>query len=285
MNDGNVAYLTAGRRFEVADITFWADPRHRTLDDALAEADLLVSCPDGTAEIPAELEPWVSPGLTREMQDRAASVVVRLVARRWAAIDPSIVYVENPHPPVVSRPDPSVLVAPDPHVLASVAQQGADVYRAARLQVLQQLAVTRSSTPHRPLTSVTLRDTPTPGEPAILSLSNRGDLAGNPLPQDPVVTMDPERLRLLADSHRTAFAVLSHDEVALNRPHRESREILETTIHFAAGPHAVDAVRAVFSREFLIGPDGDPRSPDPQRIEEVARMLRRSWLHYRTTVG
>ncbi|GEO88200.1 hypothetical protein AFL01nite_05270 [Aeromicrobium flavum] len=272
-----MAYITAGTAFDVPDITFWADARHRSLDEALAGADVLVSCPDATAAFPAELEPWVSPILTREDQEASATALSRLVARRWAAVDPTVVYVENPHPPAVSRPDPELLGAVDPDVLAEVASRGAGVYRATRLQLIQRLVLTRSSSPHRPLTSLTLRDVTMPaGQPAVLSLANRGDLAGNPRPKDPLVTMDPERLRLLADSHRTGFGVRSHDEVALNTPHRDDDEIVETAERFGRGPEAVDAVRLDLSRQL---------PTDPDAIDEVARRLRRSWVHYRTTVG
>ncbi|MTB87191.1 hypothetical protein H9L21_07490 [Aeromicrobium senzhongii] len=273
MHEDAVAYITAGAAFDVADITFFADSRHRSLADAVADAEVLVTCPDATAPWPAELEPWVSPTLTRRRQDDVASGRARLVARRWATIDPTVIYIENPHPRVVSHPDPTVLLSPDPDVVAEVAARGADVYRATRLELVRRLVLARGNRPMRTLTAVTLHDEVTPpDEPAVLTLGNRGDRAGNPRPLDPFVTMDPERLRLLADSHRTGFDVRSHDEIALNRSPGECEETLETAREF----DHVDAVRADLSREHLT---------DVETIEEVARRLRRSWLHYRTTAG
>jgi hypothetical protein len=277
VDEAAVAYIAAGTVFDVSDITFWADSRHRSLDDALAQAEVLVSCPDGTAALPAELAAWVPATLTRALQDEAATVLARLVARRWATVDPSVIYLENPHPPAVSRTDPEILDSPDPEVLSQVAVRGAGVYRATRLNILQRWAMTRATSPHRPLTSLTLRDVRMPADqPAILALANRGDRAGNPRPHDPVVTMDPERLRLLADSHRAGFAVRSHDEVALNHPYREDAEIVEAAERFGRGPDAIDAVRLDLSRQLPM---------DADAIDELARRLRRSWLHYRTTVG
>ncbi|MCD9152918.1 hypothetical protein [Aeromicrobium duanguangcaii] len=273
MHEDAVAYITAGAVFDVADITFYADSRHRSLDEAIADAEVLVTCPDATASWPAELEPWVSPALTRRRQDDVASGRARLVARRWATIDPTVIYVENPHPRIVSHPDPSVLVSPDPDVVAEVAARGADVYRATRLELVRRLVLARSNRPMRTLTAVTLHDEVTPrDEPAVLTLGNGGDHAGDPRPLDPFITMDPERLRLLADSHRAGFGVRSHGEIALNRSRSECEETVGTARDF----DHVDAVRADLSRAHLT---------DIETIEEVARRLRRSWLHYRTTAG
>lgn len=97
--------LPAGTKYTSADLTFYADPEHRSLDDALAEADLLVSCPHSGAAIPAELGEFLAPEFTRRLQFDFSDCSTAPVVRRWAQLDPRIVYVENPHPRMLRDPN------------------------------------------------------------------------------------------------------------------------------------------------------------------------------------
>lgn len=352
MTHGPIEFIDAGTSFDLLDITHWADRPHRSLDVAIAEADLLVTCPHAGAEIPAELAPWLAPGLSKRLQFDVADVSTRAVARRWAEIDPSIVYLENPHPRLVRDPDrprpedpadelrramAQAHTADDPvdlggieflrvpdtdadldelvQTLLTVAERGMDVYQRARTELVRRLLATRPASPNLPITTMSLHDTMNhlarrDGSvaveravadrlPDVMTLSNRGDVAGNPRSADPAVTMDPERLRVLADSFRAGFRVSSHDEVALNRPQLGGDEIISAARKFSGieiGDRraVLDSVHAEFRREYLLGeeataelgrPGTDWPETDEDRVTTVAKRLRKSWTHYRATVG
>lgn len=97
--------LPAGRTFTAEEITVYADPGHRSLDQAIAEADVLVSCPHAGARIPEELGPFLSPALTRRLQYDFTDVATDAIVRAWAASDPRIVAVLDPHPRLVRDPN------------------------------------------------------------------------------------------------------------------------------------------------------------------------------------
>lgn len=97
--------IPAGRTFTPDDIVVYADPQHRSLDDVLRDADLLVSCPHAGAAIPEELAEFLSPALTRRLQYDFTDVATAAVVRRWASQDPRVVAVINPHPRLVRDPN------------------------------------------------------------------------------------------------------------------------------------------------------------------------------------
>ncbi|TQF69396.1 N-formylglutamate amidohydrolase [Rhodococcus spelaei] len=97
--------LPAGTVFTPEDLIFYADPDRRSLDEALAEADLLVSCPHSGSAIPAELAQFLAPEFTKRLQFDFTDCSTSPIVRRWAQIDPRIVYVENPHPRMVRDPN------------------------------------------------------------------------------------------------------------------------------------------------------------------------------------
>lgn len=355
-----MTFIESGRTFGAGDIVHWSDADRRTLAEAVAEADLLVSCPHAGAEIPGELAPWIHPSLTRRLQFDFSDVTTREVVRRWARIDPSIVYVENPHPrfvrdpnrprpadpaadltealrrvrdsggdvvdlagvdairpvsfaglPVLRVPETDAGIAELVEVFLDVGRRGVDVYQSTRLDLIEQMVAARGRSPSRPVTVLSFHDTMNRTArpdgavaverrtedrlPDVVTLSNRGDAAGNPRPEDPAVTMEPERLRMLADSHRTAFRVSSHDEVALNVPYLGSDEIISVARRYAAsvGP-GVDAVQAEFRREYLLGaaaaatvmqPGTGWPAVDSAHLDRIADRCRRAWHHYRATLG
>lgn len=98
-------FLPAGTTFTAADITFYAAHEHRSVDDAIATADLLISCPHSGAAIPAELRPFLVPEFSRRLQHDYTDCSTAPIARRWAELDPSVIYVENPHPRLVRDPN------------------------------------------------------------------------------------------------------------------------------------------------------------------------------------
>ena len=107
-------FLPAGTRFSADDLIFYADRDRRSLDEALAEADVLVGGPHGAARLPAEIEPFLVPTFTERLQLDFTDVSTSPVTRRWAEVDRGIVYVECPHPRVVrdaNRPRPEDLEA------------------------------------------------------------------------------------------------------------------------------------------------------------------------------
>lgn len=97
--------IPAGTVFEPRDIIHYADPERRSLADALADADVLVSTPHSGAAIPEEIAEFLSPALTRRLQYDFSDVATASVVRRWAEIDPRIVAVINPHPRLIRDPN------------------------------------------------------------------------------------------------------------------------------------------------------------------------------------
>ncbi|WP_418057457.1 N-formylglutamate amidohydrolase [Pimelobacter simplex] len=360
----DLLFLPDGASFEAADIVFYADRDRRSLDEALAEADLLVSCPHAGSAIPGELRPYLAPGFTRRLQLDYTDCTTAAIVRRWAELDPSIVYVENPHPRLVrdpnrARPDdlaatlaealrrvrdagpfqpvdltgvdairpvtfsffPMLAVPEDDAGIARLVDafvdagsRGVDVYQRTRSELIERMAAStiagRSAS--RRFTTLSFHDTmnctttrdgavrveraPADRLPRVVALSNRGDAHGDPT-ADGTVTMAPERIRLLAQAHRSGFAVASPDDVLLNQPYLGSQEIISAGARFRelgdeAGRAGVtlDAVQAEFLRELLLGaagtahisaPGDDWPKPDPQHVDRIARACAASWAGYR----
>lgn len=114
MSATHLDFLPEGTVFTPEQITFYASPERRTLEDAIREADVLVSCPHSGARIPAEVAPFLAPEFTKRLQYDFTDVATSAICRRWAEIDPRIVYVENPHPRLVR--DPNRAKPADPRV-------------------------------------------------------------------------------------------------------------------------------------------------------------------------
>lgn len=97
--------IPRGTVFAPQHITHYADAEHRTLEQAIDEADVLVTTPHSGAAIPEELAEFLSPALTRRLQYDYSDVATASIVRRWAEIDPRIVAVINPHPRLIRDPN------------------------------------------------------------------------------------------------------------------------------------------------------------------------------------
>lgn len=114
MQANGPTWIPAGTRFGEDDFVYYRDKGVRPVGDVLAEIDLIVTGPHGSAAFPEELAPFVDDRLTTRLQFDFTDVSTSPIGRRWAAIDPHVIYVENPHPRAVrdaNRPRPADLGA------------------------------------------------------------------------------------------------------------------------------------------------------------------------------
>ncbi len=114
MDIAHIDWIPPGTRFGVDEMAFFVGHGERDIDDALADVDLVVTGPHASAAMPAELQPFVDVRFTRRLQYDFTDVSTSPVARRWAQIDPHVLYIEDPHPRAVrdaNRPRPVDLVA------------------------------------------------------------------------------------------------------------------------------------------------------------------------------
>ena len=105
MSASTLDLIPRGTVFTPEEITHYADPDTRSLEEAIADADLLVTTPHSGAAIPEELAEFLSPALTRRLQYDYSDVATAAIVRRWAEIDPRIVAVINPHPRLIRDPN------------------------------------------------------------------------------------------------------------------------------------------------------------------------------------
>ncbi|MEN9646463.1 MAG: hypothetical protein RL238_3132 [Actinomycetota bacterium] len=107
-------WIGPGTRFGVDEMVFFRGKGTVPFDDVLERIDLVISGPHATAAFPAELQPFVDPSLTQRLQYDFSDWSTSPVARRWAAVDPHVLYIEDPHPRAVrdaNRPRPTDLLA------------------------------------------------------------------------------------------------------------------------------------------------------------------------------
>jgi hypothetical protein len=105
MSGSDLDLIPAGTTFTPEQITHYADADTRSLEQAVLDADVLVSAPHAGAAIPAEVAGFLSPALTRRLQYDFSDVSTAAVVVRWAEIDPRIVAVVNPHPRLIRDPN------------------------------------------------------------------------------------------------------------------------------------------------------------------------------------
>src|SRR5437868_6505371 len=102
---GAPVLIPAGKTFTPDEITFFKDKGTRTLEQAIAEAEVLVSCPHSGSAVPEELAEFLAPEFTQRLQSDYSDRATGPVARAWAHLDPRIIYVENPHPRLLRDPN------------------------------------------------------------------------------------------------------------------------------------------------------------------------------------
>lgn len=103
---GAPVLIPAGTTFTPEDITFFQGmDSGRTLEQAIEEADVVVACPHSGDAIPAELAKFLAPEFTHRLQFDYSDRTTGPVCRAWAAQDPKIIYVENPHPRFLRDPN------------------------------------------------------------------------------------------------------------------------------------------------------------------------------------
>src|SRR5262245_25485065 len=93
-------------------MTYFVGRGERDVDEALADIDLVVTGPHASAAFPEELQPFVDARFTKRLQYDFTDVSTSPIARRWAEIDPHVLYIEDPHPRAVrdaNRPRPKDL--------------------------------------------------------------------------------------------------------------------------------------------------------------------------------
>ena len=91
-------------------MTYFVGRGERDLDEHLAEVDLIITGPHASAAFPAEMQPFVDTRLTKRLQYDFTDISTSPVTRRWAQIDPHVLYIEDPHPRAVrdaNRPGPT----------------------------------------------------------------------------------------------------------------------------------------------------------------------------------
>lgn len=114
MDIAHIDWIPAGTRFGLDEMTYFVGRGERDVDNVLADVDLVVTGPHASAAFPAELQPFVDVRFTKRLQYDFTDVSTSPIARRWAEIDPHVLYIEDPHPRAVrdaNRPRPDDLVA------------------------------------------------------------------------------------------------------------------------------------------------------------------------------
>ena len=121
------AWIPAGTAFDADSIVYFHAKGSRPLDEVLGEIDLIITGPHASAAFPEEMAPFVHGDLTRRLQHDFTDISTSPVGRRWAEIDPHVLYVENPHPRAVrdaNRARPDDLGAPLREAFARLRQAG-----------------------------------------------------------------------------------------------------------------------------------------------------------------
>lgn len=98
-------WIPAGQSFGFDELVFWQGKDGAPFSTAAARIDTIVLGPHASARFPAELQPFVDGALTRRKQYDYSDVITSNLGRAWAAADPRVVFVENPHSRLVLDPN------------------------------------------------------------------------------------------------------------------------------------------------------------------------------------
>lgn len=102
---GTIVWTPRDTTFGEDDLVYYAGKGDRPFDEIVGRFDLIITGPHATAAIPRELETWIEPGMTARKQHDFSDCTTSAVGRAWASADPRVLYVENPHPRVLSDPN------------------------------------------------------------------------------------------------------------------------------------------------------------------------------------
>lgn len=100
-----IDWIPAGQAFGFDNLVFWQDKGKVPFSATAARIDTIVLGPHASARFPAELQPFVDAALTRRKQYDYSDVITSSLGRAWAAADPGVVFVENPHSRLVLDPN------------------------------------------------------------------------------------------------------------------------------------------------------------------------------------
>jgi len=109
-----LAWWPAGRRFAFEEMVHWHAQGTRSFEAAARQCDTVVLGPHAGSAFPAELAPFIAPGLDRRRQADFSDCATSPLGRLWAEADPQVVFVENPHSRLVldpNRPPPADPIA------------------------------------------------------------------------------------------------------------------------------------------------------------------------------
>lgn len=101
----DLLWLDAGRTHGFDDLVFWQDRGRKPFEAVASDIRTVVLGPHASAAFPAELKPFIAPGLTRRKQFDFSDVLTSALGRAWAAADPTLVFIENPHSRLVMDPN------------------------------------------------------------------------------------------------------------------------------------------------------------------------------------
>jgi hypothetical protein len=102
---GGLVWIPRGTAFGEDDFIYYAGKVERPFDEIAGRFDLIITGPHATAALPRELEDWIEPGMTARKQHDFSDCTTSAVGRAWAAADPRVLYIENPHPRVLYDPN------------------------------------------------------------------------------------------------------------------------------------------------------------------------------------
>lgn len=98
MEQGGLLWIPRGREFGFDEMVWWSGKGlGQRFEEAAQRITTVVLGPHASAAFPAELEDFIAPTLTRRKQHDFSDAITGPIGRAWAAADPNVVFVENPH--------------------------------------------------------------------------------------------------------------------------------------------------------------------------------------------
>lgn len=105
MTTPDLGLIPAGAAFAASDFVYFSGREVRSLDEVLADVDIVMTGPHATAAWPAEIAAFADDRLTRRLQYDFSDCSTSPIAKRIAALDSGVLYIENPHPRALRDPN------------------------------------------------------------------------------------------------------------------------------------------------------------------------------------